>query len=91
MNHTDCYRAWEAAIAKDLPSVSHYGRLNPSEDYAEFVRLLLSTQGDPRQLASLHKIFPARMAVADDVMKRVNFVWIDATGKSPTTKDAEQP
>lgn len=77
MNRTDCYSAWQAAIGKDVLSLSHYARLNPSEDFAEFMRLTLSTQGDKAQLASLRQLFPARMGVLDGVLKEVNFEWVN--------------
>lgn len=83
MNRTDCYLAWEQAIAKDLLSLSHYGRLNPSEDFAEFVRTYLSTEGNPGQLASLRTLFPSRMRVMDDVLKQVNFEWIATNDDRP--------
>lgn len=75
MNRTDAYLLWQAAIAQDTASVSHYGRLNPSEDFAEFMRLYLSTNDDAAQLASLRQIFPARMAVMEGVLKGINFDW----------------
>ncbi|HSH94854.1 MAG TPA: PA14 domain-containing protein [Roseimicrobium sp.] len=75
MNRTDCYLAWETATGKDVLSISHYGRLNPSEDFAEFVRLFLSTEGDEAKLASLRRLFPSRMGVMDTVLKQVNFAW----------------
>jgi hypothetical protein len=81
MNKTDCYLRWEKAIATDILSLSHYGRLNPTEDFAEFTRLFLSTEGDPKQLASLHKIFPARMTVMEEVLKQVSFEWPQASGR----------
>jgi len=76
MNKTDCYLEWEQAIAKDLLSPSHYARENPSEDFAEFMRLYLSTEGDESQVSSLHRLFPARSAVMDGVLKKVDFAWI---------------
>ena len=75
MNRTDCYLAWGEAITKDTLSVSHYGRLNPSEDFAEFVRLFLSTEGDDNKLQSLRRLFPTRMGVLDTALKKVNFEW----------------
>ncbi len=77
MNKTDNYLAWEKALGEDILSVSHYGRLNPSEDFAEFVRLYLGTYGDPAQIQSLHKIFPARMAEMDRALDKVGFDWDD--------------
>ena len=77
MNKTDCYLDWEKAVNQDILSVSHYGRLNPSEDFAEFTRLYLGTNGNPDQLASLHKLFPARMAVMEHVLGEVGFSWHD--------------
>jgi hypothetical protein len=75
MNHTDCYRPWQDAIAQDVLSVSHYGRMNPSEDFGEFVRLFLSTRGDEAQIASLRQLFPARNRVLDAALKQIDFDW----------------
>lgn len=76
MNKVDNYRAWEAAIAKDILSLSHYGRSNPTEDFAEFTRLYLSTEGDESQLESLRKLFPARSLAMEASLKQVGFEWI---------------
>lgn len=78
MNKTDCYLEWEQAIAKDVLSPSHYARENPSEDFAEFMRMYLSTQGEEKQIASLRKLFPARIEVMERVLKKVEFAWIDS-------------
>lgn len=75
MSKTDCALTWEAALEKDILSVSHYGRLNPSEDFAEFTRLYLGTYGQPDHLKSLHKIFPARMAEFERVLAQAGFDW----------------
>lgn len=75
MNQTDSYLTWQQAVKQDVASVSHYGRLNPSEDFAEFVRLFLSTRGDKMQIASLGKIFPARIRVLDTALQKVSFSW----------------
>ena len=75
MSHTDCYLDWQAAAGRDILSVSHYGRLNPSEDFAEFTRLYLGTYGDAEQLESLRKMFPERMGVMDAVLAEAGFVW----------------
>ena len=47
------YNRWVEASAKDLLSVSQYGRQNPSEDFADFTRLYVSTNDDAAQLESL--------------------------------------
>lgn len=75
MNKTDCYQIWQGAIANDVLSVSHYGRMNPSEDFAEFTRLFLSTKGNAEQMASLHQLFPSRMKTLQDVLQQVGFAW----------------
>ncbi len=75
MSKTDCALSWEDALNSDILSVSHYGRLNPSEDFAEFVRLYLGTYGEPAQIESLHKIFPARTAELERVLAEVGFDW----------------
>jgi hypothetical protein len=75
MNKTDCYLRWEKAIATDILSISHYGRLNPTEDFAEYTRLFLCTEGDAKQLESLRKLFPARAAVMDEVLAQIAFEW----------------
>ncbi len=75
MNRTDCYQIWQDAIAEDTLSVSHYGRLNPSEDFAELVRLYISTKGDETKITSLKQLFPARLRVLEGVLKQVQFKW----------------
>jgi len=45
--------------------------------------MILSTQGDEKQLSSLRILFPARMAVMDDVLKKVDFKWIAAAATQP--------
>jgi hypothetical protein len=75
MNRTDCYLPWQEAMGKDILSTSHYGRLNPSEDFAEFVRLYLSTKNDPEAIESLSKLFPHRMEVLNANLKKVEFTW----------------
>ena len=75
MNRTDCYPAWQEAVGRDVLSVSHYGRLNPSEDFADFVRLFLSTKGDEAKIASLKQLFPARFGVLEESLKQVSFEW----------------
>jgi hypothetical protein len=75
MNKTDCYPQWQEAIGRDVLSVSHYGRMNPSEDFAEFVRLFLSTKGDAAQIESLRQLFPARMKTLEGVLQQTHFSW----------------
>jgi hypothetical protein len=75
MNKTDCYPQWQEAIGRDVLSVSHYGRMNPSEDFAEFVRLFLSTKGDAAQVESLRQLFPARMKTLEGVLQQTHFSW----------------
>jgi hypothetical protein len=75
MSKVDCYLRWEAAVKEDVLSTSHYGRLNPSEDFAEFVRLYVGTQGDPKQIQSLRLMFPARMRVLEQVTLEAGFTW----------------
>ncbi|MFT3788220.1 MAG: PA14 domain-containing protein [Tepidisphaeraceae bacterium] len=65
MNHTDCFVEWSDAIEKDILSTSEYGRRNPSEDFAEFCRLYVGTDGDPAQLQSLRLLFPNRMPIME--------------------------
>lgn len=86
MNKTDNYRPWETAIAKDILSLSHYGRSNPTEDFAEFTRLYLSTEGNEKQLESLRKLFPARFAVMESSLKEVGFEWIDSSNEKSGQK-----
>jgi hypothetical protein len=71
MSKTDCYLAWEQAVNQDMLSVSHYGRLNPSEDFAEFVRLWIGTDQAPDQIASLWRLFPNRMKVLQDAVAKL--------------------
>ncbi len=75
MNKTDCYLDWEKAISKDILSPSQYARTNPSEDFAEFTRLYLATQGDDMKIASLRKLFPQRLPLFEENLKKVGFSW----------------
>lgn len=68
MNATDCYNRWVEASAKDTLSVSHYGRQNPSEDFADFTRLYVSTNDDPAQLESLRVLYPNRMRLMEELV-----------------------
>lgn len=68
MNATDCYNRWVEASSKDLLSVSHYGRQNPSEDFADFTRLYVSTNDDPAQLESLRTLYPHRMKLMEELV-----------------------
>lgn len=68
MNATDCYNRWVEASAKDALSVSHYGRQNPSEDFADFTRLFVSTNEDPAQLQSLRTLYPHRMKLMEELV-----------------------
>ncbi len=69
MNATDCYNRWVEASAKDALSVSQYGRQNPSEDFADFNRLYVSTNNDPAQLESLRTLFPNRMKLMEELVQ----------------------
>lgn len=71
MNVTDCYNDWVTASTKDKLSVSHYGRQNPSEDFADFTRLYVATNDDPSQLESLRTLFPNRMKLMEELVARV--------------------
>jgi hypothetical protein len=68
MNATDCYNRWVEAIAKDTLSVSHYGRQNPSEDFADFTRLYVSTNDEAAQLESLRTLYPHRMKLMEELV-----------------------
>ncbi len=76
------YDQWTTAIAADLLSVSEYGRRNPSEDFAEFNRLYISTNDDPEKLESLARIFPNRVKVYN--------AMLDALNDRATTRPAEK-
>ncbi|MBC7784127.1 MAG: hypothetical protein H7144_09825 [Burkholderiales bacterium] len=75
MNKTDCYLPWEKAISADLLSPSHYARMNPSEDFAEYVRMFLATEGDSVKIASLVRLFPARSVELRKSLEKVHFQW----------------
>lgn len=68
MNATDCYNRWVEASAKDRLSVSRYARQNPSEDFADFNRLYVSTNEDPAQLESLRTLYPNRMKLMEELV-----------------------
>lgn len=71
MNRTNCYEPWVKAIGEDALSVSQYGRRNPSEDFADFVRLYVGTNDDAAQIESLRTLFPARMKLLEELLKQV--------------------
>jgi hypothetical protein len=79
MHRVDNVNEWTAAIERDTLSTSQYGRSNATEDFAEFTRLYLSTEGRPEQLASLAALFPNRTPLMRDALARINFAW-------PTTR-----
>jgi hypothetical protein len=71
MHRVDGYTRWEAAAARDTLSVSHYGRSNPSEDFAEFTRLYLDCLHDESELASLRVLFPNRTKQFEEELERL--------------------
>ncbi len=75
MDRTRCLEDWRVAWEGELLSLSHYARLNPFEDFAEFLRLYLSTNGDAEQLSSVRRLFPQRVAVMEASLAEVGFAW----------------
>ena len=55
---------WKAAGAKDLTSLSTYGRASVAEDAAESYALYVGTKGTPAH-DELRALFPNRFALLD--------------------------
>jgi hypothetical protein len=66
------YNQWVDASNADLLSLSEYGRRNPTEDFAEFNRLYISTNDSPAEIESLRKLFPARMKIYEEMIRKLD-------------------
>lgn len=63
------WKKWQAAMKQDGLRPSSYAATNPAEDFAEAYAAYTGTDGDAVARAGYRKLFPARFAVLDKLLK----------------------